>query len=473
MMTMQMVPLESITESKTNAATRGGDLAELVESVREHGVLQPVLVRPIGDNWELVAGHRRLAAAREVGLTEIPATVRVLSNAEALELQLIENLQRADLHPLEEAHGYVQLLRQNYDTAKIAARIGRSVAYVYDRLKLLALTKPAQKLFREGRFTAGHAVLLARLSPDAQARALDPENKAVFQEEITLLTPEEEDAAERAVDDDPVRWKPRSVRELQSWIDQHVRFDPAAKDVPDLFPETAVVVKAAKEDAEKVVAITHENYVAEEARTDERVIGPRSWRRAEKPCKSQVTGVIVIGPSRGKAFKVCINKDCGVHWAAEHREKARRAKASATGDPKEADRRKREEEKRAAKQVAENAQREQWQAGLPQIVQALATHVAGLTFSPDGPMATRILDGLDMHDVPKGADELLPRGDSAVSFVRHCVFLLLCADLCDRWSGPQAAADIKKAFGFDAVKVIQSVPAAEASPAKLAKKGGA
>ena len=63
MMTMQMVQLDSITESKTNAATRGGDLAELIESVREHGVLQPVLVRPIGDSWELVAGHRRLAAA--------------------------------------------------------------------------------------------------------------------------------------------------------------------------------------------------------------------------------------------------------------------------------------------------------------------------------------------------------------------------------------------------------------------------
>jgi ParB/RepB/Spo0J family partition protein len=170
------IPLDRIAPSKTNPRKTFTQAAldELTDSVRQHGILQPVLVRPMpGDRYELVAGERRYRAAIAAGLAEIPALVRELGDAEALELQVIENLQREDLHELEEAEGYEQLMRLHAYTADdLAAKVGKSKAYVYARLKLCALVPVARKMFYDRKFSASTALLIARIPvADLQAKA--------------------------------------------------------------------------------------------------------------------------------------------------------------------------------------------------------------------------------------------------------------------------------------------------------------
>lgn len=161
-----MIWLPSIQRSKTNPRRTWDKAAleELTESVRSKGILQPILVRPRGDGYELVAGERRWRAAKAAGLDAIPAVVRYLSDQEVLEVQVIENLQRADLHPLEEAEGYEVLIQKHgYAVEDLAAKVGKSKGYVYARLKLCALVPEARKAFYEGKLNPSTALLVARI----------------------------------------------------------------------------------------------------------------------------------------------------------------------------------------------------------------------------------------------------------------------------------------------------------------------
>jgi ParB family chromosome partitioning protein len=188
----QIVGLGRIAESSTNPRRSFRGMDELTASVTAHGVLVPILVRPINGHvdsqsrtalairgtdtpdFEIVAGARRFRAAEAAGLADIPVRIRSMTDDEALEIQVVENLQREDVHPMEEALGYQKLLdRPGYSIEAIANKVGRSTSYVYQRLKLLDLIGPAQESFLEEHITAGHAVQIARLSPKDQADALD------------------------------------------------------------------------------------------------------------------------------------------------------------------------------------------------------------------------------------------------------------------------------------------------------------
>lgn len=141
-------------------------LAELAQSVRAHGVLQPVLVRPVAGGYELVAGERRWRAAVLAGLRTIPAIIKDVSEAERLELALVENLQREDLNPMEEAAGFRQLMeRFGYTQEQLAARVGKSRSYVANTLRLLGLASAVQEMVRAGKLSAGHARALLAI-PD-------------------------------------------------------------------------------------------------------------------------------------------------------------------------------------------------------------------------------------------------------------------------------------------------------------------
>ena len=149
-------------------------LNELAASIRAQGILQPLLVRPDGDGgYELVAGERRLRAARLAGLREVPIVVREVSDRESLELALIENIQRDDLSPLEEAAAYQRLLDDfGHTQEEIAARVGKSRPAIANALRLLRLPEPIKRELARGRLTAGHArVLLSLDTADAQLRA--------------------------------------------------------------------------------------------------------------------------------------------------------------------------------------------------------------------------------------------------------------------------------------------------------------
>ena len=150
-------------------------LAELADSIREQGIVQPLIVRVVGGMYELIAGERRWRAAQLAGLTEAPIVERAATDREVLELALIENLQRENLNPVEEALGYAQLGGQFQLTQEeIAKKVGRSRAVVANALRLLKLAAPIQAALREGRLSVGHAkVILGLADPALQKTAFD------------------------------------------------------------------------------------------------------------------------------------------------------------------------------------------------------------------------------------------------------------------------------------------------------------
>jgi ParB family chromosome partitioning protein len=150
-------------------------LQELIDSIRQHGIIQPLIVRQVGARFELIAGERRWRAAQEIGLATAPAIVRTASDLEVLELSLIENLQRADLNPIEEAQGYARLSNEfGMRQEDIALKVGRSRAAVANALRLLDLHPQVQVWLTQNLLSVGHAkVLLALKSPEEQLLAAE------------------------------------------------------------------------------------------------------------------------------------------------------------------------------------------------------------------------------------------------------------------------------------------------------------
>ena len=160
-------------------------LQELIDSIRQHGIIQPLIVRPataspsgggqVGARFELIAGERRWRAAQEIGLATVPAIVRTANDLEVLELSLIENLQRADLNPIEEAQGYARLANEfGMRQEDIALKVGRSRAAVANALRLLDLHPQVQIWLAQNLLSVGHAkVLLALKAPEEQLLAAE------------------------------------------------------------------------------------------------------------------------------------------------------------------------------------------------------------------------------------------------------------------------------------------------------------
>lgn len=210
--TFQTLPLAAIAPSLTNPrkSFNAERLAELANSIKASGVHQPILVRPLpGERvaetgrkvtHEIVAGERRYRASFAAGATTIPALVRNLSDADVLEIQIVENLQRDDLTQLEEAEGYQQLMHHSALTSdQVAAKIGKSRSYVYARLKLLDLSMECKDALRAGTIDASRALLIARIPDTAlQAKALAYAAEPDYKDELP------------------------SVRNFQTWLQANV-----------------------------------------------------------------------------------------------------------------------------------------------------------------------------------------------------------------------------------------------------------
>ncbi len=173
----QSIPIGQGQESPTKPRrTFSNDaLRELADSIAAlGGLVQPIIVRPLDlDTYEVVAGARRFRAAKIAGLELLDARVMKLTDEQAVEVQLIENAQRVDVHPYEEGAAYKSLLElPHYDVASIAAKVGKSVSYVHGRLRLAELIPQAAEVYQSDQITAGHALLIARLPRDQQKDAL-------------------------------------------------------------------------------------------------------------------------------------------------------------------------------------------------------------------------------------------------------------------------------------------------------------
>ncbi len=167
------VPIEFLRANPRNPRRvfKDDELQELADSIRERGIIQPIVVRAVAgamDAYEIVAGERRWRAAQRAELHEVPIHLVEVGDREALELAIIENVQRADLNPLEEAMGYQELIEQfGYAQGDLAKIIGKSRSHVANTLRLMKLPESVQALLREGQLTAGHArALLAHDQPE-------------------------------------------------------------------------------------------------------------------------------------------------------------------------------------------------------------------------------------------------------------------------------------------------------------------
>lgn len=486
------IALRQLEESKTNPRRNFSKpaLQDLTNSIKELGVLEPLLVRPgkTSDSpFEIVSGARRFRAAHEAGLTEVPCRIMTLTDEAVLEIHIVENLQRDDLHPMEEAKGYQALMAAPHrqKAAQIAAKIGKSEKYVYDRIKLLDLIPELQKVFWSGHggFTAGHAIILARIPADKQRACMDRENGALFTHEHTLWDPLGDDDQERA---DPV--KVISVRELQAWVDTHVRFD--TKPDAMLFPETAKALSQLEQKKEKVLPITYEYHVQDDVRDGSRIFGTRSWVRADgqhesKTCAHSEFGLVVAGPRRGDMFQICRDKhSCMVHYGKEIRARLKAEKAKATGDPvttsSQAAKERRRQEQEAAQEQKKKNQREQWERATPKILKAIAERVRTLPTGVTGVLARILLDEVLPHHRrnKKGVLINLP-GQDADAVVRQAAYQVLWKTAENAWWAPKEFPKVAKELGLDLAPILAEFapkpqPSAKpvaAKPKAVDKKG--
>jgi ParB family chromosome partitioning protein len=378
------LPLDSLIESAMNPRRSFDETAlnELANSIRSQGVLSPLLVRPKGpQSYEIVAGARRYRAAQLAGQESVPVRIVELSDAQAIETSIVENLQRRDVHPLEEAQGFAALLRleeRKYSIEQIAAKCAKSPSFVAARLKLTELSPFVTEAFLKDEIGTGHALSLARLQPAQQEEAL----AACFREDYVS------------------GGKPRRillpVRQLQEWIERHILLEldsaPFPKDDPDLVPEAGACLTCPKRtgfntllfaeihaDActspdcyqSKVDAFVAKTIVAKPKLVqitraygkpqDDSPAIPRGQYveiRAEKPtnqkqaewpeyktCKFTTEAIVTEGSDKGELRKICANADCPVHHpkkakvpsndgafkAAQEKQRREEAIAQATG----------------------------------------------------------------------------------------------------------------------------------------------
>ena len=380
------VPLSVLNESKTNPRRtfEPTALKELAESIRTQGVLSPLLVRPLTENgFEIIAGARRHRAAQMAEQTTVPVRIVNLSDAAALEAQLVENLIRSEIHPMEEAQGFRALLdldEPKYGIEQIAAKVGKSPAFIASRLKLADLVPAAVEAFYADEIGVGHALLLAKLPADQQTQALSACFKEVYNngaKPARILLP---------------------VRNLQFWIDSNIllvlkdapfnkrdaQLVPAAGSCADcpkrtghnklLFgddlgrqgdrctdpgcyaakisahvatamaakPELVQISTAYGGQKEGSPVLPRNKYTAIQ---DEK---PKDKQQAQRPeyksCKFTTEAIITEGSDVGTIHKVCANPSCPVHhpkqqssrndekWKAEQeKQRKEQAIANATG----------------------------------------------------------------------------------------------------------------------------------------------
>lgn len=204
------------------------ELSELSDSIKQNGILQPLLVRKKGTKYEIVAGERRYQAAKLAGLVEVPVIIKDISDAEVFKLALIENLQRADLSPLEEARGYKQLIKERSLTQdEVAKLVSKSRSAVTNTLRLLDLPEEVQQFVEDGLITAGHArAILAVPSPEGRvklAQKVVDEKLSVRQtENLAPLFSVNEETVVRKREPLPPSFK-RAARTLRVALDTNVK----------------------------------------------------------------------------------------------------------------------------------------------------------------------------------------------------------------------------------------------------------
>jgi ParB family transcriptional regulator, chromosome partitioning protein len=225
----RMIPIEYIhpNPNQPRRTFDEKDLNDLANSIREKGVIQPLILRPLTDRpgeYQIVAGERRWRAAQIAERHELPAVIRDLSDAEVLELAIIENIQRADLNSVEEALGYRQLMdRFGHTQEKLAEALGKSRSHIANLLRLLALPEPVLEMVRAGQLSAGHArTLVTVANPEQLARQIVVKDLSVRQAEQMARTIGDRKSRQKAR---PESQKDADTRALESDLSATLRME--------------------------------------------------------------------------------------------------------------------------------------------------------------------------------------------------------------------------------------------------------
>ena len=336
----QFLAIDTIHESTTNPRRTFDEakLYELAESIKQHGLIQPITVRPNNTGFEIVAGARRFRASQLAEVFSIPARIVDIDDAQALEWQLVENSQRVDVHPYEEAQGFQRLLDiPGYDVAALVEKSGKSASHIYARLSLLQLIPTVAEAFTQERITASHANLLARLPQEAQATAYEQCWRKDWQDKEPHLLP---------------------AKHLTAWIQANLYLSladaPFDREDPTLNPTAGACVTCPRRsgfntslfhDVQGDQCLDAPCYQAKITAHIDREITARpqlvqletAWRNpkeqrpgalqksqyreldtpdnpdAEPPCSSTKAAIIVFGRNVGKTVAVCTDTDCPVH----------------------------------------------------------------------------------------------------------------------------------------------------------------
>ena len=233
---LQSLPISQVECNADQPRKRFDDTAldELADSIREHGILQPLTVRRLGTGYyQIIAGERRWRAARLAGLTEVPAIVIEADDRKATELALIENLQREDLDPLEEAEGYKKLMDSYHMTQEdVANRVGKSRSAVANALRLLGLCPEVRALVEAGKLSGGHARALLPLSAAMQKKAAQTvidESLSVRQTEALVKKLTAKPRTKKEEDADAVNYTKLAASELTTKLGRGCRIVPGRK----------------------------------------------------------------------------------------------------------------------------------------------------------------------------------------------------------------------------------------------------
>jgi ParB/RepB/Spo0J family partition protein len=459
---------------------------ELVESIRAHGVIEPLVVREVVSEHgiithEVVAGHRRLRAALRADVGLVPVMVRPLDDRQVLELQLAENVHRASMTPLEEARALQRLAELDgiyRDPRVLAGKIGRSETYVRDRLRLLRLTPPVVAALEAGAITATHAERIARVPYVEQRAALEHCFSGFL-----LDTKLRDDMLTVGEAIDREAWPALamallSVGDLDRYLARHATIDVTAPEIqqtlrPDL--EELFTQASADEDPDDAD-------IAFEAATEEltrlstdTLLRPREaaalgvlpcarWRRPdpeERDCGHQQTGIIVHGEledgsprTKPELVTFCASSECGRHWPKAKRTTAKSGRQS----------RKDADDKWARERQQREAEAAAWKADLAELRPRLAEHTAGLALS-----AQLLEHALDSHDLDR------VQRDYGVTLTTATAAQVLALMALDEWTRDDFVKSAKR-LGFDAraaLTAIAKVRAATArAAAKRATKGG-
>ncbi len=349
------LPLASLTESANNPRRSFDEAAlnELAESIKTQGILAPLVVRPVNNHFEIVAGARRYRAAHLAGLETAPVRIVELTDAQALETSIVENLQRQNVHPLDEANGYARLLaieEPKYSIEQIAAKVGKAPAFILARLKLVELVPAVIEAFSQDEIGLGHALLLAKLQPPQQEEAL----AACYQEQYTNGS-----KAKRIL---------LPVRHLQQWIEHNILLElasaPFSKEDAALVSEAGSCLDCPKRTGHNVllfegIGVQHDSCsdpkcwankveasVQQTISAKPKLVqistayGPQKEGsaavprnkyveiRGDKPtnpkqrdwpeyktCKFTTEAIVTEGSEKGELRRVCANPECPIHHA--------------------------------------------------------------------------------------------------------------------------------------------------------------